>query len=334
MPLPTRPLGKTGMEITRVGFGAWAAGGGGWAYSWGPQDDQESIAAVRHAVEAGVNWVDTAAIYGLGHSEQVVAAAMDGIPDVDRPFIFTKCGLEWDSQDPYGPARRVGSPKSIRAGAEASLRRLRVEAIDLLQVHWPAEDGTPIDDYWATMLQLKDEGKVRAAGLSNHSLAQLEQAEAIGHVDTLQPPFSAVRRAMAPEVAWCAEHSTGVIAYSPMQAGLLTGAFTAQRAAQLHKDDWRLRDPEFQGERLLRNLALADALRPIASERGTTVAAVAVAWVLSWPGVTGAIVGARSPSQVDGWLGAAELELSDQELADIAAAIESTGAGQGPSRPA
>lgn len=331
--LPTRPLGKTGMDLTRVGFGAWAAGGGGWAFSWGPQDDDESIAAIRHAVEAGVNWLDTAAVYGLGHSEEVVAKAMRGITPADRPFIFTKCGLRWDPADPYKQARRVGAPASLREEVELSLRRLETDVIDLYQMHWPAEDGTPLEDYWSTLLQLKDEGKIRAAGLCNHNAVQLEAAERLGHVDSLQPPFSAIKRSTADEIAWCSEHSTGVIVYSPMQAGLLTGAFSAERVANLHADDWRARNPEFQGERLSRNLALAGALRPIAEARGTTVPAVAVAWTLAWRGVTGAIVGARSPAQVDGWLPASELVLTTTELDDIAAAIASTGAGEGPARP-
>jgi aryl-alcohol dehydrogenase-like predicted oxidoreductase len=331
--LPTGPLGKTGMDITRVGFGAWAAGGAGWAFSWGPQDDQESIAAIRHAVESGVNWVDTAGVYGLGHSEEVVGAAIEGIPQPDRPFIFTKGGLVWDESDRYKPARRVGARATIKAGAEASLRRLRVEAVDLYQVHWPAEDGSPIEEYWGAMLELRDEGKARAVGLSNHNVDQLEAAEAIGHVDSLQPPFSAIKRGTAPEIAWCAAHSTGVIIYSPMQAGLLTGAFSAERVAALHQDDWRRRDPQFQGENLERNLALAESLRQIGERRGVGPGPVAIAWALDWPGVTGAIVGARSASQVDGWLPAGELELSQDELDDVSEAIESTGAGFGPSRP-
>ena len=333
MALPTRPLGKTGMEITRVGFGSWAAGGAGWAFSWGPQDDEQSISAIRHAVEGGVNWVDTAAIYGLGHSEEVVAAAMEGIPLADRPYIFTKCGLVWDDSDRYKPALRMGAPDSIRAGAEASLRRLKVDVLDLLQMHWPPDDGAGIEDYWGAMLELKEQGKVRAVGLSNHYVDRLEKAEAVGHVDTLQPPFSAIKRTTATEIDWCADHSTGVIVYSPMQAGLLTGAFTAERVAGLHKEDWRGRDPQFQGERLKANLALTEELRPIAQERGISLAAVAVAWALSWPGGTGAIVGARSSQQVDGWLPAAETELTPAELERIAAAIEKTGAGDGPVTP-
>jgi aryl-alcohol dehydrogenase-like predicted oxidoreductase len=321
------------MAVTRVGFGAWAAGGAGWAFSWGPQEDKDSVAAIRYAVESGVNWVDTAGVYGLGHSEEVVGRAMEGIPEADRPYIFTKCGLVWDQDDPYRPARRAGVPESIRADCEASLRRLNVDVIDLLQMHWPAEDGSRVEDYWAALLQLKDEGKIRAAGLSNHSVAQLEAAEALGHVGTLQPPFSAIKRVNAPEVAWCAAHSTGVIVYSPMQAGLLTGKFSPERVASLHEDDWRARNPEFQGERLAANLALADALLPVAERHRTTVAAVAIAWTLSWPGITGAIVGARSPSQVEGWLPAAELRLSEEDLEEVASAITSTGAGEGPVRP-
>jgi aryl-alcohol dehydrogenase-like predicted oxidoreductase len=331
--LPTRPLGKTGMDISRVGFGTWATGGGGWAYSWGPQEDEESVAAIRHAIEAGVNWIDTAAIYGLGHSEEVVAEAVRGLPPADRPFLFTKCGRRWDPDDPYKPARSVGAPECLREEVDASLRRLGTDVIDLYQMHWPADDGTPLEAYWSTLLELKDEGKIRAAGLCNHSVSQLEAAERLGHVDTLQPPFSAIRRTAAEEIAWCRAHWTGVIVYSPMQAGLLTGAFSTERLANLHPDDWRRRSPEFQGERLSRNLALAGALQQIAEQRGTTVAAVAVAWALAWPGVTGAIVGARSPAQVDGWLPAADLELTGAELDRIAAAIGWTGAGEGPARP-
>jgi len=332
--LPTTPLGTTGMRITRVGFGAWAIGGGGWTFAWGNQDDADSIAAIRHAVERGINWIDTAAVYGLGHSEEVVARALRDIPADDRPYVFTKAGLVWDERNRAAPPRRVGDPLSIRLEVEASLRRLDVERIDLYQMHWPAEDGTPLEDYWGTLLQLKEEGKVRAVGLSNHDVAQLEAAERLGHVDTLQPPFSAIRREVAAmELPWCAAHRTGVIAYSPMQSGLLTGAFNVERAARLGADDWRSRSPDFTGLGLRRNLALADALRPIAQRHGSSVATVAVAWTLAWPGVNGAIVGARSPAQVDGWIGAAGLELADTDLDDIAAALARTGAGTGPVRP-
>jgi aryl-alcohol dehydrogenase-like predicted oxidoreductase len=333
MALPTRPLGKTGMEITRVGFGSWAAGGGGWAFSWGPQDDDQSIAAIRHAVEAGINWVDTAPGYGQGHSEEVVARALRDIPAPDRPYVFTKCGLRWDPAEPYKVSRRVGAPSSIREEAEQSLRRLQVDVIDLYQMHWPAEDGTPLESYWQALLQLKDEGKIRAAALCNHGTAQLEAAESLGHVESLQPPFSAIKRTSAPEIAWCAAHSAGVIVYSPMQAGLLTGRFSAERVASLHPDDWRGRNAEFQGERLSRNLALADALRAIAEQKGTSLPALAVAWAAAWPGVTGAIVGARSAAQVDGWLPAATIELTPTDLEKVASAIGTTGAGDGPARP-
>jgi aryl-alcohol dehydrogenase-like predicted oxidoreductase len=332
--LPTRPLGTTGMQITRLGFGAWAIGGAGWTFGWGNQDDADSIAAIRHSLECGINWIDTAAVYGLGHSEDVVARALRDMPARERPYIFTKCGLVWNERDRAAPPRRVGDPASLRREVEGSLRRLRVERIDLYQMHWPAEDGTPLEVYWRTLLDLKAEGKVRAVGLSNHDARQLAEAECIGHVDTLQPPFSAIHReAATTELPWCAEHDTGVIIYSPMQSGLLTGAFTARRAARLPADDWRSRSPDFRGEGLRRNLELADALRPIAEQRGTTLAAVAVAWAVAWPGVTGAIVGARRPAQIDGWIAAAALKLTDAELNEIADAIRRTRAGNGPERP-
>src|SRR2546421_575219 len=263
--LPTAPLGTTGMQITRVGFGAWAIGGGGWTFAWGNQDDAESIAGIRKAIERGINWIDTAAVYGLGHSEEIVARALRDIPADDRPYVFTKAGLVWDERDHAAPPRRVGDPLSIRREVEASLRRLDVERIDLYQMHWPAEDGTLLQDYWGTLLQLKEEGKIRAAGLSNHDVAQLEAAEHVGHVDTLQPPFSAIRRDVAAaELPWCDAHHTGVIVYSPMQSGLLTGAFSVARARELGADDWRSRSPDFTGLGLRRKVALADAVRPTA----------------------------------------------------------------------
>ncbi len=333
-PLPTRRLGRTDMEITRVGFGAWAIGGPDWAVGWGAQDDRDSIAAIRHAIDRGINWIDTAAVYGLGHSEELVRQALAELPADARPYVFTKCGLVWDENDRKALPRRVGAPDSIRREVEASLRRQGVERIDLYQMHWPPTDGTPLEDYWQTLLDLKAEGKVRAVGLSNHDVAQLEAAERIGHVDTLQPPFSAIRRDVAAaELPWCRAHETGVIVYSPMQSGLLTGRFTVERARALPEDDWRSRNEEFTGDKLLRNLKLADAMRPIAERHGTTVAAVAVAWTLAWPGVTGAIVGARNPAQVDGWIDAATLDLTAEDMAEIAAAIEATGAGTGPRAP-
>lgn len=326
--LPRLRLGRTDMEITRVGFGAWAIGGAGWAFGWGAQDDRESIAAIRSAVARGINWIDTAAIYGLGHSEETVRRALAELPQAERPYVFTKCGLTWDPADPVAMPRRTGAAASIRREVEASLKRLGVERIDLYQMHWPAQDGTPLEEYWRTLLDLKAEGKVRAVGLSNHSAAQLAVAEAIGHVDTLQPPFSAIRReAASAELPWCAAHGTGVIVYSPMQSGLLSGRFTAERARALGADDWRSRDPEFQGEKLARNLQLADALGEVARRHGTSTAAVAVAWTLAWPGVTGAIVGARSPAQVEGWLDAASLELGADDMLELSDALRAAGAG-------
>ena len=332
--LPTARLGRTDMHLTRVGFGAWAIGGGGWAFAWGSQDDAESITAIRAAVESGLNWIDTAAVYGLGHSEEVVAAALADFPEADRPYVFTKGGLVWDPADRSAAPRRVGAPASLRAEVEASLRRLRVDRIDLYQLHWPAEDGTPIQEYWQTFADLKREGKVAAIGLSNHNAYQLDEAEGIAHVDAIQPPFSLIHREAADDVLpWAAEHETGVIAYSPMASGLLTGAFTAARAAALDPGDWRRGHPDFTEPALTANLALARALDPVAGRHGVSPAAVAVAWTLSFPAVTGAIVGARSPAQVGGWLPAARLELNDDDLAEIAAAVKATGAGAGPALP-
>ena len=332
--LPSTRLGRTGMHLTRVGFGAWAIGGGDWAFAWGNQDDDASVAAIRHAVESGINWIDTAAVYGLGHSEEVVAAALADLPENDRPYVFTKGGLVWNPADRSAAPRRVGAPASLRAEVEASLRRLRVERIDLYQLHWPAEDGTPVEEYWQVFTDLKREGKIRAAGLSNHNLFQLEEAEQIGAVDAIQPPFNLIHRDAAEDVLlWAREHDAGVIVYSPMASGLLTGSFTAERAARLQPGDWRAGHPDFTEPAVSANLALAEALRPVAERHGVTPAAVAVAWTLAFPGVTGAIVGARSPEQVDGWLPAATLELKDDDLSDIAAAIGASGTGTGPACP-
>ena len=333
-PLLTVPLGRTDMQVTRVGFGSWAVGGGDWAVGWGHQEDADSIAAIRHAVRLGVNWIDTAAVYGLGHSEEVVAEALSDIPLSERPLVFTKCGLTWGEDRAVSPSR-VGTAASLRRELEQSLARLRVERIDLYQMHWTPTDGTALDEYWGTLLAMKQEGKIRAAGLSNHALSQLDTAERLGHVDTLQPPFSAIKRTVAgAELPWCHAHGTGVIVYSPMQAGLLTGAFTAQRSAALPKDDWRSRSPDFTGDGLARNLQVAVALAPIAEKHGVSQAAAAVAWTLAWPGVTGAIVGARNAAQVEGWVAAGSLALDAEDMAAVAAAIETSGAGEGPSRPA
>lgn len=328
--LPTMPFARTGMDITRVGFGAWAIGGADWAASWGAQSDSDSIRAIRHAVDCGINWIDTAAIYGLGHSEEVIARALSEMPQANRPYVFTKCGQVWDPQDRQSKMR-VGRRDSIRQEAEDSLRRLRLDVIDLFQMHWPAEDGTSIEEYWSALLELKREGKVRAVGLSNHDAAQVAVAEAMGHVDTLQPPLSAIRRdAIEAELPWCLEHDTGVIVYSPMQSGLLTGRFSADRVAALAHDDWRKRHPDFTGDALSRNLAVADAMKLVAELHGVSAAAVAIAWVLAVPGVSGAIVGARSPEQVDGWLSGATLTLSPADMAEINGAIRESGAGKGP----
>ncbi|MFP3902268.1 MAG: aldo/keto reductase [Acidimicrobiia bacterium] len=345
MGLQTRTLGATGMDITRVGFGAWAIGGPGH-FGWGPQDDGEAIAAIRRAVDAGVNWIDTAAVYGFGHSEELVGQAIAKIPAADRPYVFTKCGQVWDPDDPDREVRRTMDPDSVRREVDASLRRLGIDRIDLYQVHWPPEDvpvggdvpegltvpPLPIQDYWQVMADLREAGKVRAVGLSNHSVSQLESAEAVAHVDAVQPPFSLIDRSAADEIAWAEAAGAGVIVYSPMQSGLLTGAFSRERVAGLPEDDWRRRSDDFTTD-LDRNLAVADALVPVAERHGVFPGAVAVAWTLAWPGVTGAIVGARRPEQVDGWLPAADLQLTDEDLDEIAAAVERVGAGTGPLRP-
>jgi aryl-alcohol dehydrogenase-like predicted oxidoreductase len=334
MDLAKRPLGTSGLEITTVGFGAWAAGGGGWAFGWGPQDDAASVEAIHHAVRLGVNWVDTAAVYGLGHSEEVVGRAVRALPAVDRPLVFTKCGLQWDAANPMKPPKRILDPRSIPGECEASLRRLGVERIDLFQFHWPDESGIDVEDSWAALTKLVEQGKVRAVGVSNFDVARLERCASVRHVDSLQPPFSLLRRDVAgAEIPWCAARGTGVIVYSPMQSGLLTDGFSAERVARLAPDDWRRKAPHFQPPNLERNLALRDALRPIAARRGVTVGALAVAWTLAWPGVSGAIVGARSPEQVDGWIAAAGLALEPAELDAIASAVERTGAGSGPALP-
>lgn len=322
-------LGRSDLWISRVGIGAWAMGGAGWETSWGEQSDADSVAAIRQAVEGGVNWIDTAPIYGVGHSEEVVGRAISAFDDSARPHVFTKAGLIWDPTDPMQAPAKVGAAASIKAEVDASLRRLNVERIDLYQMHWPPTDGTAIEDYWQAFLDLKAAGKVRAVGLSNHSVPQLEAANAVGHIDSLQPKFNLIHREAVDVLTWCADHDTGVIVYSPMASGLLTGTFSRRRADALPATDWRSRDLDFSGERLARNLALADGLRPVARRNGVSVAAVAVAWTLAFRGVTGAIVGVRRPEQVDSWLAAASLMLADDDLDEIAALIEHTGAGSG-----
>jgi aryl-alcohol dehydrogenase-like predicted oxidoreductase len=334
MELPKRELGRSGLEITAIGLGSWAIGGGDWSFAWGPQDDSSSLATMRHAVEFGINWIDTAAVYGLGHSEEVVGKFLRELPPADRPMVFTKCGLVWDERNRMAEPTRILKPESIRKECEASLRRLGVDRIDLYQFHWPDESGTPVEDSWGAMAKLVEEGKVRAAAVSNFDVSLLERCEKIRHVDSLQPPFSLIRREVAAaEIPWSARHQTGVICYSPMQSGILTERFTAERVAGLPADDWRRRSPEFQQPNLGRNLELRDSLWPIAKRHGTTVSAVAVAWTLAWPGVSGAIVGARRPEQIDDWIGSATLHLTAADLDEIATALARTGAGMGPAHP-
>lgn len=326
-----RPLGRTGMLISPVGFGAWATGGGGWRFGWGAQDDRDSTAAIRHAVDLGINWIDTAPIYGLGHSEVVVAQALRDFAPDDRPYVFTKCGLGWNPDRPQDSSQRIGNSADIRKGVEGSLKRLGVERLDLLQMHWPAADGTALEEYWSTMAALKAEGKVRAIGLSNHDVGQMQAAEKIAHVETLQAPFSAIKRDIAnSELPWCAENKTGVLIYSPMQSGLLTGSFTRERAAALGADDWRSTSPLFRGEALEKNLEVARVLTLVAEQHNCSAGAIAVAWALEWRGVTGAICGARSAGQVDGWIDGATIRLDEEEERLITGVILTSRAGSGP----
>lgn len=316
--LDKRRLGTTDLFITRVGLGAWALGGAGWAYSWGAQDDAASVATIVHGVSRGLSWIDTAAIYGLGHSEEVVGRALRQIPVSERPLVFTKCGLIFDPNDREREPRRDLSPASIRRELEASLRRLGVDQIDLYQFHWPDASGTPLADSWGEMGRLIDEGKIRAAGVSNFTLEMLQAAEAIRHVDSIQPPLSLIQRDSGADVIpWAAQHQIGVIVYSPLQSGILTSSFSAARAAALAPDDWRRRSSNFQEPALTRNLALRDRLVPIAKRYDTSVSAIAIAWASAFPGVTGAIVGARRPEQLDDWIAGARIQLSAADLAEI-----------------
>lgn len=331
--LPRRRLGRTDLEITALGLGTWAIGGP-WAFGWGPQDDADSVAAILRSVQLGINWVDTAAVYGLGHAEVVVGQALRGLRPADRPFVFTKCGLVWDEGDRAAEPRRVLRPSSIRTECEASLRRLGIERIDLYQFHWPDETGTAVEDSWEAMLRLVEEGKVRWAGVCNFDESLLRRCAARGRVASLQPPLSLIRRTAAgAPLPWCLAHDVGVIAYSPMQSGLLTDGFSADRLAGLPPDDYRHRGREFTAPRFAANLALRDGLRPVAARLGVSVGELAIAWVLAWPAVTGAIVGARSAEQVDGWIGAAALQLSAADLDEIAEVVRRASSGEGPLRP-
>jgi aryl-alcohol dehydrogenase-like predicted oxidoreductase len=318
-----RRLGRDGPELSVVGVGAWAIGGP-WRFGWGPQDDDESIAALHKAFDAGVTWVDTAAVYGLGHSEEVVGQVLR--ERAGGELVFTKCGRPWYGRENNEPTYDL-RPETIRFELEQSLKRLGTDHVDLYQFHWPdTTTGTPVEESWGTMAELVTEGKVRWAGVCNFDVALLERCQRIRHVDSLQPPYSLLDRAAADElIPWCAANGSGVVGYSPLGSGLLSGSFDAQRARDLPAGDWRRGDSEFQEPALSRNLALAERLEPVAERHGVPVAAVAVAWVLATPGVTGAIVGARRPSQVDGWLPAGSLQLTDADLAELRAAVEDTG---------
>lgn len=310
----TKQLGNSDLFITPIGFGAWAIGGGGWEFAWGAQDDRDSIAAIQEALDAGINWIDTAAVYGLGHSEEVVARALEGMNN--RPYVFTKCSMVWNEHREISHSLKAAS---IRRECEASLRRLRLETIDLYQIHWPEPDPD-IEEGWATLAALKEEGKVRHIGVSNFNVAQMKRAQAIAPITSLQPRYSLLHREIEQAILpFAARQNIGVIAYSPMASGLLTGAMTRERIAALSADDWRKHHSDFQEPQLSRNLKLVRLLRAIGRLDGRTPAEVAVAWVLHNPAVTGAIVGARRPGQVRDVAGAAEFRLSPREAAEVEA---------------
>jgi len=310
--MKTRQFGNTDMHITPIGFGSWAVGGGGYQFGWGPQDDEQSIAAINHALDLGINWIDTAAVYGLGHAEEVVARALEG--RYDRPYIFTKCGRVRNERGEITGSLKA---QSIRRECENSLRRLQADVIDLYQIHWPDPDPE-IEEGWATMAELKKEGKVRYIGVSNFNVSQMQRAMEIAPISSLQPPFSLIEPDMRNDILpFCEKHNIGVIVYSPMASGLLTGSMSRERIAKLPEDDWRRRDLQFREPRLSRNLELVEKLNEIAFMHNITPGAVAIAWTLRHPGVTGAIVGARRPEQVDGIIPAAEFRLTDSEAAEL-----------------
>ena len=309
--MKTKQLGNSDLFITPIGFGAWAIGGSGWEFGWGEQDDTQSVTAIHRALELGVNWIDTAAVYGMGHSEEVVARALRTWPG-PRPYVFTKCGLRWDEQ---GYVHRDLSADSIRSECEESLRRLDVDVIDLYQVHWPIDH---LEEGWSAMAQLQKEGKVRWIGVSNFDVEELRRAQKIAPITSLQPPYSLVRREVEQEILpYCRSNGIGAIVYSPMASGLLTGAMTRERAASLPESDWRSRDVEFKDPRLSRNLALVERLREVGEVVQRPPGQVAIAWVLRNPAVTGAIVGARNATQVEGNVDAATLRLTNKEIAEI-----------------
>src|SRR5438094_6144014 len=309
--IKTKCLGNTGLFITPIGFGAWAIGGSGWEFGWGEQDDKASVAAIHRALDLGVNWIDTAAVYGMGHSEEVVGSALRTWLG-PRPYVFTKCGLRWDEQ---GYVHRNLKAESIRRECEDSLLRLNVDVIDLYQIHWPTDD---LEEGWTAMAQLQKEGKVRWIGASNFNVEEMSRAQAIAPITSLQPPYSLVNREVEHEtLPYCRSEGLGVIVYSPMASGLLTGAMTRERAASLPDSDWRSRDIEFKEPRLSKNLALVERLRTVGERHGRPPGQVAIAWTLHNPAVTGAIVGSRSGEQVERNVGAAELNLTDEEIAEI-----------------
>jgi len=317
----TKKLGNSDLQITPVGFGAWAAGGPGWEFSWGAQDDADSIAAIHRALELGVNWVDTAAVYGIGHSEEIVARALKEWRGA-RPHVFTKCTLRWDAAGKITPNH---SAASVHQECEDSLRRLEVDVIDLYQMHWPPRDNGPqLEEAWQTMAALQKEGKVRWIGVSNFDAAQMRRAQAIAPVTSNQPPCSLIRRAIEAEaLPFCVKQGIGTISYAPMASGLLTGSMTRERAAALPSDDFRSRNPEFREPKLSKNIELVERLRKVGARHGRGPGEVAIAWVLKNPAITGAIVGARNAKQADGVMRAAEIKLSNEDTAEIegAAAI-------------
>jgi aryl-alcohol dehydrogenase-like predicted oxidoreductase len=318
--MQTRQLGKSDLYITPLGVGAWAMGGAGWLFSWSYQDDDASISAIHAALDTGMNWIDTAAVYGLGHSEEVVAKALEG--RANRPYVFTKCARIWDENRQIGKSLKADS---VRRECEASLRRLKVDVIDLYQIHWPEPDED-VEEGWATLARLKEEGKVRWIGVSNFSLDQLKRAQAIAPITSLQPPYSLIRREVEEAVLpYCAEQNIGVIAYSPMGSGLLTGTMTRERIADLPEDDWRRRGPQFQEPLVTRNLKIADKLKEIAARHGRSPGEVAVAWVLRNSVVKGAIVGVRSREQVAGVIGAMDFRLGEGEVNEIEAFVQRLG---------
>ncbi|MEO6052706.1 MAG: aldo/keto reductase [Chthoniobacterales bacterium] len=312
--METRRLGNSDLEITRIGFGAWAIGGGGWQFAWGVQDDRESIEAIHRALECGMNWIDTAPAYGTGHSEEIVAQALKDWKG-SRPYVFTKCGLTWDEKRNIVPNI---TPASIRKECEDSLNRLQVDCIDLYQIHWPKDELKEAEDAWSTVVKLKEEGKIRWGGVSNFSAEEMECCQKIAPVTSLQPPYSLVKPDVEKsELPFCLKNGIGVIVYAPMASGLLTGAMTKERATQLPEGDWRSRNPEFQEPKLTKNLAIVERLRKVAARHNCSPGEVAIAWTLLNPAVTAAIVGARSAQQVDGICKGANIKLSAGDIAEI-----------------